>query len=192
MMGRVDRTSDSTRHSLATGLVILGALSRLLPHPPNMTSVGAMGLFSGSRLKMWQALSLPVLCMAITDPILGKLHGYAAFSWETPIIYASLMFSVLIGRSLARNGSATRVGIAALLCSTQFFVITNFAVWAMYGLYPHTWSGLAACYVAALPFFGRTLVGDLLYAAILFGVYALVSRRIARLDTEMVHERLSN
>jgi len=52
--------------------------------------------------------------------------------------------------------------------------------------YSRNVSGLIACYVAALPFagtnapplgfFGNQLVGDLLYAGLLFGVYALLSR----------------
>jgi hypothetical protein len=39
-------------------------------------------------------------------------------------------------------------------------------------------AGLSACYVAALPFFGRTLLADLFYSGVLFGAYALVSRRL--------------
>jgi len=180
MADRINQSSDSSRRSLAAGLVVLGAVSRLLPHPPNMTSVGAMGLFAGSKLKTWQALSLPLACMLITDPILGKMNGYAAFRWGTLFVYASLLLNVLIGRWIVKNDNPARIGLAALLCSCQFFLVTNFSVWLLDGLYPHTASGLVTAYTLALPFFGRTLAGDLLYAAILFGVYALVSRKVLR------------
>jgi len=38
---------------------------------------------------------------------------------------------------------------------------------------------LAACYTAAIPFYGRTLAADLLYSAALFGLYAILSRSVA-------------
>ena len=190
MADRTTQSSDSNRRSLAAGLVILGAVSRLLPHPPNMTSVGAMGLFAGSRLKKWQALSLPLVCMLITDPILGRINGYAAFRWGTLFIYASLMLNVLIGRWLVRNDNPARIALAAVICSVQFFVVTNFSVWLLDAYYPHTWSGLAACYVAAIPFFGKTLAGDLMYTAIFFGLYALVSRKVLHEAPATASERL--
>jgi hypothetical protein len=63
--------------------------------------------------------------------------------------------------------------------SLQFYIITNFFVWfGSHDMYPQTLSGLSACYVAALPFYGRTLLGDLFYSGVLFGAYALVSRRL--------------
>ena len=39
---------------------------------------------------------------------------------------------------------------AALVTSISFFLISNFAVWAVGGMYPKTLPGLAACYVAGL------------------------------------------
>ena len=191
MADRTTQSSDSNRRSLAAGLVILGAISRLLPHPPNMTSVGAMGLFAGSKLKKWQALLLPLVCMLITDPILAKINGYAAFRWGTLFIYASLMLNVLIGRSLVKNDNPVRIGLAAVICSVQFFVVTNFSVWLLDGYYTHTWAGLVACYVAAIPFFQWTLAGDLLYTAVLFGIYALVSRKLLREVPATANQRLS-
>ena len=65
---------------LALSLVVLGTLSRLLPHPPNMTAVGAASLFSGARLRGWQALLVPLACMLVTDPILGFVYGFRPFS----------------------------------------------------------------------------------------------------------------
>jgi hypothetical protein len=70
---------------------------------------------------------------------------------------------------------------AALGASVLFFLGSNLGVWAGGVLYPRTLAGLAACYIAALPFFGATLLGDLLYAALLFGGLALVERRFPAL-----------
>ena len=36
-------------------------------------------------------------------------------------------------------------------------------------MYPLTWQGLTQCYVAALPFLDKTVLGDLFWTAVLFG-----------------------
>jgi hypothetical protein len=64
---------------------------------------------------------------------------------------------------------AIPVIVAMLSCSLIFFATTNFAVWAFSGMYPLTWQGLVQCYVAALPFLDKTVLGDLFWTAVLFG-----------------------
>jgi hypothetical protein len=157
---------------LALGLTVASGLARLLPHPPNFTPVGSMSLFAGARIPGWMAYALPLLVMLVTDPFVG---GYSKGS---PFIYASFLISVWIGRRLQRSESPMRIGVAAFLCSLQFFVISNLATW-FYG-YPHTLAGLVDCYTLALPFFGRTLAGDLTFTALLFGLHAWLTRTVAR------------
>jgi len=48
-------------------------------------------------------------------------------------------------------------------------------------MYPKDLSGLAACYVAGIPFFQNTLFGDLFYSAVLFGTFELSVRKVPRL-----------
>lgn len=162
---------------VAIGLTVLSALGRLVPHAPNVTPLGGSCLFAGSRVSGYGAYLLPLAVMIATDPFVG---GYTAAS---PFIYAAFLINVWIGRTLLRQASARRVGIAAFLCSAQFFVLTNFAVWAM-GVARHSsfyqpgLAGLLACYAAALPFWGRTLAGDLLFSGALFGMYALLTSRM--------------
>ena len=165
----------TTRRPLGLGLTIVGALARLAPHAPNFTPVGGLSLFAGGRLRSWQAYLVPLALMAATDPLVG---GY---SFATPFIYASLLINVWIGsRWLRGAANPLRIGAAAGVGSLQFFLITNFGVWLRFPTtYPHTLSGLAGCYVAGIPFYGRTLAGDLVYSAALFGLYAWLSRRTA-------------
>ena len=163
----------SSARQLGLGLTILGAVARLAPHAPNMTPVGGLSLFGGGRLRGWQAYLLPLALMAATDPLVG---GY---SWASPFVYASLLINVWIGsRWLRGAANPLRIGGAATAGSIQFFVVTNFGVWLRFPTtYAHTLSGLAACYVAAIPFYWRTLAGDLMWATALYGLYALLSRR---------------
>lgn len=162
--------------SLALALTVLGAVARLIPHPPNFTPVGGMSLFSGARLRGWKAYLIPILLMAITDPLLGAIYGFPAYSRVTAVIYGSFLINVWIGRRLQGTENPRRIAGAVFLGSLQFFLLTNAAVWLLGGMYPHTGAGLVACYIAAVPFFGRTLGADLLYSGFLFSLHAWLSR----------------
>jgi hypothetical protein len=164
---------------LALLLTVLSGLARLLPHPPNFTPVGSMSLFAGARLRGWWAYLVPLAMMAITDPLLHLLFGISGYTKASPFIYASFMINVWIGRKLAVSENPIRIGGAAFLCSLQFFLITNLAVWYGSNFYAHTAAGLAECFTSAIPFWGRTLAGDLIFTAIIFGLHAILSRRIA-------------
>ena len=164
---------NSRARPLAIGLMILGALIRVTQHL-NFAPVGAMSLFAGARLRGWQAYALPLALMAITDPLLG---GYSA---ATPLVYASFLINVWIGTRLRQSENPLAIGGAALAGSVQFFLLTNFGWLYATSLYPHTFGGLVASYVAGVPFFWRTLASDLLYSGVLFGLHAWLSRTVAR------------
>ncbi len=169
----------STSRWAAPGLTVLAALLRLAPHPPNFTPIEGMALFGGARLAGWKAYAIPLLAMLITDPIASWMAGYPAYSSMTPIVYACLAINVFLGRALLKNSQTIlRIGSVSVLASTIFFVVTNFFVWvgAPISIYPHTSAGLIECFVAALPFFSRTLVGNLFYAGVLFSAYAAIAR----------------
>jgi hypothetical protein len=162
--------------AILTAIVAAAAL-RLVPHPPNFTPIGAMALFSGAYLERRGVLAFvaPLAAMLVSDAIIG-FHPYM---WAT---YLSVALIVLIGWAVRARISPIRVGAAAVASSVLFYLLTNFSVWlASGGVYPHTFAGLAACYVAAIPFFQNTLAGDLFYAALLFGGFRLAERIAPRL-----------
>ncbi len=156
---------------VALTMVILGALVRLIPHPWNFAPVGGLSLFAGARLRGWQAYMVPILLMLITDPFLG------GFSITTPFVYLSFLINVWVGQRLLRSSeSPIKIGAAAVFSSAQFFVLSDFGSWL--GYYAHTWNGLVACYVSAIPFYPRTLLSDLLTSGVLFGMHAVLSRTV--------------
>ena len=159
------------RRPVALALTVAGAVARLVPHPWNFAPVGGMSLFAGARLRGWQAFLVPIVLMAVTDPLLG---GY---SRATPFIYLSFLINVWIGRRLRGSENAFRIGAAAVVSSVQFFVLSNFGVWLGFG-YAHTWAGFAQCYTLALPFYAPTLAGDLITSGTLFGLHAWLSRTV--------------
>ncbi len=181
-------SQQNHNRSYAIGLTVLSALGRLIPHAPNVTPLGGSCLFAGSRLGKYTAYLLPLIVMLVTDPIVGAAGGgHSGYTWGSPFIYASFMINVWLGRQLVRNVTPLRVGGTAFLCSLQFFLITNFAVWlrasdGVTRMYAANLSGLMACYASALPFWGRTLAGDLFYSGAIFGVYAFLARRAPQAD----------
>jgi hypothetical protein len=160
---------------LVVMLVALGVAARLLPHALNFSPIVASALFAGAilrhRLLAWL---VPLGAMVIGDLAIGF------DDWRmTAVVYAAMALPVAAGM-LARRYRLSRVVVPAVLsCSLIFFATTNLAVWAFSGMYSHDWAGLAACYVAALPFLKHSIAGDLFWTAALFGGAWLVQRRIA-------------
>ena len=160
------------RLALLIGMIFAAAAMRLLPHPPNFTPVGALALFGGAHVdKNRWAFIIPLAAMLLSDAVIG-------FHNQMPIVYGSFALIVCMGFALRERKTLLPVTGAALAASTLFFIVTNFGVWAFESLYPKTLVGLVSCYVAAIPFFGNTVAGNLFYTAVLFGAFALVERKI--------------
>jgi hypothetical protein len=160
------------RFVLVLCFVLFAAVVRLLPHPWNFTPVGAMALFSGAKLgRSWKAFLFPLVALFCGDLVAG-FYTFKILA----LVYFSFCLSVLIGIAFRRRQSALPLSLATFLGALQFFLITNFAVWAFLTTYPHNFAGLVSCYVAGIAYFGNTLAGDAFYATLFFGGFALLER----------------
>ena len=165
-------TATTSRLLAILGAIVMAAALRLVPHPPNFTPIGAMALFSGAYLgRRGLAFVAPLGALLLSDAVLGF---YSGMQFQ----YLSVALIVLLGWVALKRVSAIRLGLAAIASSILFYLVTNFGVWLSSGMYPHTLSGLAACYVAAIPFFQNTVAGDLFYTGLLFGGFALLERAV--------------
>jgi hypothetical protein len=166
-------------------LMILGAAAtRLLPHPPNMTSITALALFGGAQFADRRlAFVVPLLALALSNLVLGVYWNWSVMAWQPHmwVQYAAFALVVVLGMALRRRQSIMGVFGATLAAATLFFVLTNFAEWAFQPWYPKTVAGLVACFVAAVPFFGNALLGDLFYSAMLFGAWHWLEHRFTAL-----------
>jgi vitamin B12 transporter len=160
-------------------LVLLGALSRLLPHPPNFVALGALALYSGARLPRRWAIAVPLAAMALSDFVLDFGTGRAAVSVLRVTIYATFAAIVAAGRFARQAPGALRLASLSAGASALFFLTSNSAEWLGDAMYPKTPAGLALCFAAAVPFFWNTLGADLLGTAVLFGLDALSRRERA-------------
>ncbi|KKW23389.1 MAG: hypothetical protein UY65_C0004G0015 [Parcubacteria group bacterium GW2011_GWA2_51_12] len=150
-------------------LIILGAALRFLPHAPNFAPITAIALFGGMYLSRRSAIALPLAAMLASDYFIGFYNA-----WVMASVYLSFAVSGFLGIWLrGRKNVANTLGVT-LVASLQFYLLTNFAVWAFGTLYPKTPAGLLSSYVNALPFFRNTLLGDVFYVGALFGTFELV------------------
>ncbi|MBL1140889.1 MAG: hypothetical protein HND53_02560 [Proteobacteria bacterium] len=148
-------------------LILAAAFSRLIPHPLNFTPVGALGLFAGAYMLNKRVWLLPLSALLLSDFIIGFYEPVAML-----FVYLGFALSVLIGRyALSEKRTAVRLGGAAAVSATLFFIVSNFGTWLAGALYPLTLSGLIECYVMAIPFYPNTLIGDLFYVVVLFGIF---------------------
>ena len=172
------------------GIILALALSRLVPHMPNFAPITALALFGGVYLSKRYAYVIPLAAMVLSDYLLLYVNPFSTqmfdFShiqplsglWHgtLPAIYASFLISGLVGVWLKNHKSPINVVLSSAFCSFQFFLISNAAVWLASDMYAHTLSGLAQCYLMALPFLQGTLFGDFFYTCTLFGAYELAVR----------------
>ena len=167
--------SNNLRLAALLTAIAVAALLRLVPHPPNFSPIDAMALFSGAYVgRRALAFVAPLAALLLSDLVLGFYHGIAT-------VYATVALIVVIGWWVSSRRTPLRIGAGALAGTVAFFVITNFGMWLFSGFYPVTYAGLIACYTAAVPFFQNTVAGDLFYAVLLFGGFALAERILPRL-----------
>jgi len=162
-------------------LIVAVAALRVLPHPPNFSPVSALALFGGAYLtrpilkSFWGrfslALLLPLASLFLSDLVLG-FHGQMAS------VYASFVLVSLLGFMALERRTPLRIGVSVVSGSLIFFAVTNLTVWAEGALYARTFSGLMASYVAGLPFLENSVLGDLFFSTILFGVWGWLDNRV--------------
>ena len=183
----------STRFWVLVGITLTAAAARLIPHPPNATPVAAMALFGGAYFASKRAaLAVPLAAMALSDLVLGLVRYGTAILGSIPYVYACCVATACLGMWIGPRPSPRRIAAAALTSSIVFFLVTNFGDWLTERIYPLTWDGLAACYVAALPFFRNTLAGDAVCTVVLFGGFALAERSVVALREDAASARVAN
>ncbi|OWK41262.1 DUF6580 family putative transport protein [Fimbriiglobus ruber] len=159
-------------------MIVSAALTVMLPHPPNFTPIGAMALFGGVCVVDRRAAVLLPLAPLFLHDLWAGLHVLI------PFVYVSFAINVLLGRWLRSRRRPVPVAVATLAGSLQFFVVTNFGSWLAF--YPHTPEGLIANYVAGIPFFQYTLLGDATYSVMLFGGLAIAETLFPTLRERVV------
>jgi hypothetical protein len=171
----------------ATLLILFAALTRLFPHYPNFTAIGAMAIFGGSVIKDKKlALLLPLAALAISDVCLQLFTNVQGFYGQEQIFVYVAFIIITFLATFIKKINVANIAIASVWSGALFFLISNFGVWATTPYYAKTLEGLATCYWIGIPFYNgeptgsfllNSIVGNLFFSAILFGAYALVKQQ---------------
>jgi hypothetical protein len=182
-----------TRFVVLIAIILLGAVYRLLPHPANFAPITAMALFGGAYFQQKRiAFIVPLFTLWLSDLILNNLIYqayfpeftlfYSGFYWQ----YGSFLLITYLGTFLQNNVKYLNVLGLSLSASLLFFLISNFGVWASFGTYPPTLNGLLLCYIAGLPFLQNTILGDLFFCVLFFGLFEVLQSRFPKIQNQLV------
>lgn len=165
---------NTTRFIVLTLLVIVAALTRalpyLVPHIWNFTAIGALAIFSGAQFSdKRMAFIIPLAAMAVSDIFIGNGFSLA--------VYTGFVAMVGCGFLIRNKVNTTNVILASFISASVFFLITNFSFLYPVTMYPRNISGILTSYAAGLPFFRNMLIGNLVFSALLFGSFYLLSKK---------------
>lgn len=148
-------------------LLVLAVMSRIVPHPANVTAMTALAVLGPCYLSRRLSIACVMLALLLSDALLAwQQHSLIIGSWSVFSYSGFFLIAFLTQTNRLRS-----LPVATLF----YWSWTNLGVWITAGLYPQTASGLLACYSAALPFLRNALLGDLLwYGILLYSLNALV------------------
>jgi hypothetical protein len=157
--------------------IATGICGRLFPHLPNVTPMTSLSLFAGSKLPKGLRLITILGALFISDLALSYLYGYPILSYWSLFAYSGFAFITLFGSHLSMQPQVKKLLPCILGSGLFFWLWTNFGVWLTSAIYAKSFSGLVACYIAALPFLRNALIGDLIWGGVIFGSFAFVSMK---------------
>ena len=156
---------------ISVGIFIALAASRLIPHPPNFTTLLALTFYIPALLGL-RYLPALIVSFAITDFIIG-FHYVILFTW------GSVFFIGLVSQHFMKNRLYRISG--ALFGAFLFYIITNFGVWSL-GSYGYTFNGLILSYTLAIPFFMHSLISTFIFSAIIETVYKFYNLKVKNIN----------
>lgn len=162
-------------------IIIVAALSRVIPHPPNFAPMCAIALFGVAHFSnRWLGFIIPISATFISDLFINNyIYQSESFIisfnfWAYGSYLLIMIFSLFLYK---RNVSLLNLSSGAFGSSLIFYLISNFGVWLTSAMYPLNFQGLVSCYAAAIPFFGNTLMSTFFYSFLLFGGYYAVQKK---------------
>ncbi|RPE08290.1 hypothetical protein EGT74_14615 [Chitinophaga lutea] len=172
---------------LIAALIFLTTLGRLATNYMaiyNFTAIGAGALFAGVVLKEKKyAYIVPLAALVLSDiffQLFTEIPGF--YGGEMLFVYGGFVLITFMGTRI-RKPKAGNIFLASIASGLIFYLVSNLGTFLFRDMYPHTFSGLLACYYAAIPFyknelfgsfFLNTIMGNVFYTGLLFGAYSLL------------------
>jgi|TARA_B100001123_G_C15211957_1_gene987659 hypothetical protein len=155
----------SKKEIFPIGVILVLALSRLIPHPPNFTPLIAAAIMSSFFFRnIYLSLLVLFISLLVADAVIG-------FYQNMIFVYLSLFLVAFVSFKITENITYKNLIFISFLGSFIFYLFSNFGVWLFGILYEKNINGLINCYILALPFFKNTLLSTIMFSYIgfLFG-----------------------
>lgn len=166
---------------IASLLIIIAAVSRVIMYPDNFSPIIGMAVFAGAVIKDRRlAFALPVLAMFLSDVLFEVFNIAPGFwGWGQLVGYGILALITIIAFSMKKINVLSVAGYSVgssllffFLSNSAFFVFDN----PIYHLYPQNFNGYIGSLVGGLPFLKTGILADLVYSTVLFGSYYLMQK----------------
>ena len=172
---------------IVLALVIFGIATRFIflidgeSILPNFSAIGAIAIFGATYFKGASRWMIPFAAYWGSDLVLNNVF-YAQYFDSFQLmgdywVYGAFILAGIVGYFVMKKRTLPRLVGASFAAAILFFLISNFGVWAGGTMYAKDLSGLMTCYIAGIPFFWNTLLGNLIYGFVFFGVYEWVVNR---------------
>jgi hypothetical protein len=177
-------------------LVIILSIYRVMPRPFGFAPQWAIAIFAGAIIKDRKfSFLLPLLSMFVSDALYeilyrtgaGNIPGFYSGQITNYILFAAMtIFGFLITRI-----SFKQIFAASIAAPTAFFLLSNFFVWFSNSpdagwSRPKTFNGLLLCYNDGLPFYQWSIAATLIFSAIIFGSYYLLTKKSSAAEERFV------
>ncbi len=189
------KTQNKQLVFIAAGLILLAAVSRLIPHPPNFAPIASLAIFGGTVINNKKyALILPLGALLLSDILFELFTSTKGFyDISQTFVYGAFILITFLATKI-KTASTKNILFACLWSSAIFFILSNFGVWLTGVFYPKTLAGLMQCYTAAIPFYKNEFFGNMLlntfmsnifYTAVLFGAYAVIKKTVVSTNAQL-------
>lgn len=189
------KTQNKQLVFIAGGLILLAAVSRLIPHPPNFAPIASLAIFGGTVINNKKyALILPLGALLLSDILFELFTSTKGFyDISQTFVYGAFILITFLATKI-KTVSTKNILFACLWSGAIFFILSNFGVWLTGVFYPKTLAGLMQCYTAAIPFYKNEFFGNMLlntfmsnifYTAVLFGAYAIIKKTVVSTNAQL-------
>ena len=163
----------SKKEIFPISLILILAISRLIPHPPNFTPIIAVAIMSSCFFKNINlSIIILVISMLLSDLFIG-------FYYNIFFVYFSLILITIIFFKINKKINYKTLLIFSFFGSLIFYIISNFGVWMLSGIYEKNLNGLVTCYILAIPFFKNTLMSTIIFSYIAFFANSFYKKKFA-------------
>lgn len=155
--------------------MLICVVSRLIPHPANMTPLVAMIIINQTFFNRVTGVITCFVAMLAGDVSLALTAGYPILGSWSLFTYTGIMAICLFMPKKLLNTSPlfliSTIGVVHFL----YWLWTNWGVWVASGMYTHSLQGLVTCYIAAIPFLRNSIVGTFFYLVVFqLGLWTLM------------------